>query len=132
MNKPFKVILSAYKEESSGQISELIRFAERYNAEITSHAELEGMSFGKIATNCDSAHVAQNALLYMDKKNNSDIVLAVRAALTFNAEGILLKFSVNPMRDYVKNNDCYTSSEVSKALDELIRLAPLFSRRIVF
>ncbi len=132
MNKPFTIILSAYKEESSGQISELIRFAEKYGAKLVSHAELEGLKFEAMTSSSCSACVKENALLYMDKKNNANIVLAVRAALTFNAAGILIKFGVNPMRDYILNGDCYAAGEVGKGLNELIRLAPLFGRRLVF
>lgn len=129
MNRPFKVILSAYKEESSGQVAELIRFAEKAGADYLSSAELSGLNFSEMITSSDGCTVPRNSLLYIDKKNNANLITAIRAALTFDADGVIIKFGNNPMRDYIINGQCFTAQEVKAALGELKRLAPLFARR---
>lgn len=128
MNRLFKVILSAYKEESSGQVAELIRFAEKAGADYLSSAELSELHFTEMFTSSVGCTVQQNSLLYIDKKNNADLITAIRAALTFDADGVIIKFGNNPMRDYIINGQSFTAQEVKVACGELKRLAPLFAR----
>ena len=125
--KHFFIYLTAYKEESKGQIKELSSFASTLNTPYLSHAELP--DFVTMESGEDCARVPAG-IIYIDKEHNPDLIKAVRLALTFGADGVVIPFGNNENRDYIKNNVAFLSKEVKKAVEEATRLAPLFNRKI--
>lgn len=83
---------------------------------------------GNIETNGNSAYLDGNGLLYMDKRKNSDVIKAVRTALAFGAEGVIIPFGNNKNRPYVAEGRAYNTKEMTSAVWEIKRLAPLFNR----
>ena len=125
--KEFGVFLTAYKEESEGQIKELQAFAANFGVPFLRRSELPDTV--KMESGADYAHM-QSGIIYIDKEQNDDLIKALRLALTFNADGVVIPFGNNENRDYIKTDLAYYSKEVKKALEEVIRLAPLFGRKI--
>ena len=126
--KDFSVYLTAYKEESEGQVKELKSFANTLNVPYISHAELPETV--TMETGTDFARVPAG-IIYIDKEHNPDLIKAARLALAFGANGVIIPFGNNENRDYIKNNVAFLSKEVKKAVEEINRLAPLFGRKIV-
>ena len=125
--KELFIYLTAYKEESEGQLKELCAFADSLNVPFLYRDELpasETMETGK-----NSANVGEG-IIYIDKEHNGDIIKAVRNALTFGCDGVIIPFGNNDKRDYIKNNLAFSSKEAKKAVEEIMRLAPLFGRII--
>ena len=126
--KNFSVYLTAYKEESEGQIKELALFAEDLNVPFIRRALLPSCN---TMVSTDAGAEVPSGIIYIDKEHNSDLIRAVRLALTFDTDGIIIPFGNNDNSDYIKNNLAYYSKEVKKAVEEIKRLAPLFGRKIV-
>lgn len=83
---------------------------------------------GNIQTNGNSAYLDGNGLLYIDKRKNNDVIKAVRTALAFGAEGVIIPFGNNKNRPYVAEDRAYTTKEMTSAIWEIKRLTPLFDR----
>lgn len=131
MNRPFYLIAGAYREESLGQLEELKRAALACGLRFFTAAEIERL--GKLPVmraSAGTAEIPQNTLVYMDKRENPDAVLAVRAALSLNAVGAVMLFGNNPNRGYIRDGSAYRSGELRDAAEEAARLAPLFGRRL--
>lgn len=125
--KEFFIYLTAYKEESEGQLKELRAFADDHNVPFLRRDELPESETMETSTN--SANVGEG-IIYIDKEHNDDLIKAVRLALTFDADGVVIPFGNNDKRDYIKNNLAFSSKEAKKAVEEITRLAPLFGRII--
>ncbi len=90
-------------------------------------AVAEKFKIGKISASGSSATVT-DGMVYLDKRENPDIIFSVRLALCFGAEGVIIPFGNNKNRPYVKEGRAYTTKEMVSAVGELKRLAPLFNR----
>lgn len=126
--KDFSVYLTAYKEESEGQIKELASFADNNNVPFIRRALLPSTN---TMSSRDNFAEVPSGVIYIDKEHNPDLIRAVRLALTFDADGVVIPFGNNANRDYIRDEIAYYSKEVKKAVEEIKRLAPLFGRKIV-
>lgn len=84
---------------------------------------------GCIATSETASFLEKDKLLYIDKRNNPDLTLAVREALCHGATGVVIPFGNNPNRPYIREGRAYTKKELAAAVGEIRRLAPLFGRK---
>lgn len=84
---------------------------------------------GSIATGEAAAFVEKGKVLYIDKRKNPDLVKAVRTALCFGAVGVVVPFGNNVNRPYIREGRAYDKKELTAAIGEIKRLAPLFGRK---
>lgn len=90
--------------------------------------EASHFGVGSISTGESSVFIAGEGLLYIDKRKNPDIILAVRTALCHGAQGVIIPFGNNRNRPYIREGRGYASEEMISAVREIKRLAPLFGR----
>lgn len=87
-----------------------------------------GIALYPAVTSGNSCKISPRAVNVVNADKNPDLITAVRACLTFEAEGVFIPFGANP-------NFCggtaYAFPEVKKAVAELKRLSPLFGRILV-
>ena len=131
--KDFLVVLGAYKEESEGQIKELKEAVERFRMpRLYANAEIKDLDVTFLAQTPGAACLGNNEkLVFLSKDRNEDLVSAARLLLALDARGVVLLFGNNENRDYIKEGAAYKAKEVRAFCEELLRLAPLFNRRLV-
>ena len=131
--RDFSVVIGAYKEESAGQIKELVDAVERFRLPKFFSAEeiAETDTTDLMQTEKEVKIGDLDRLVYLKKEKNPDLVIALRHLLSFGAKGVVLTFGNNETRDYIRDGKAYSAKEVKAFAEELLRLAPLFGRRIV-
>lgn len=130
--KEFFVIIGAYKEESAGQIKELTEAVERFRLpKFYSRDKMEKLDTTTLFETPTEVKIGDlNKLVYLDKEKNPDLITSIRHLLSFGAKGVVLTFGNNENRDYIRENRAYGAKEVKSFAEELIRLCPLFGRRL--
>ncbi|MBR1747955.1 MAG: hypothetical protein IJ735_07100 [Clostridia bacterium] len=130
--KDFVVVIGAYKEESAGQLAELQETVDRLRLPaFLSQKDIESMPHTDIVTDATEVKVGDlNKLVLLDKERNPDLVAALRHLLAFGAKGMIVLFGNNDTRDYIRENKAYSAKELKTFSEELLRLLPLFGRRL--
>ena len=131
--KSFLIAIVSIEEIGMGVLKENDRAVLSCGIKKCLNMEMVGKKFpiGEIETYGNSANVDTGCLLYIDKRKNGDLIKAVRTALTFGADGVIIPFGNNKNRPYVVEGRAYTTKEMMAAVWEIKRLAPLFGRAFV-
>lgn len=131
--KDFFVVVGAYKEESEGQIKELIEAVKRFRLpKFFSSEEIGKMQTTDLTITPTESKIGDlEKLVYLTKEKNPDLIFALRHLLAFGAKGVVLTFGNNENRNYIREKKAYSAKEVKAFSEELLRLSPLFGRRIV-
>lgn len=129
----FIIVVGAYREESEGQIKELTEAVERFRLpKFYSRVEIESLDTTDLVETPTEAKIGQkDKLVFLDKTKNPDPVVSLRYLLSFQVKGVVLTFGNNDTRDYIREGKAYSAKETKVFAEEIIRLAPLFGRRIV-
>lgn len=128
MNRPFYVFSKLYKEEGAGQIEEGARVSASSGAAFLTEEEAKRFPLRKLTVKGKSAE-SEEGVVFLLKSEAPDVVEAVRLALSFACDGIIIVFGNNPSRSYIRNGEVYDVSDLKKSCDEAKRLCPLFGRK---
>jgi len=127
--KKFYVVIISTEEDGAGILKENERAVRSCGLSGCCDIETvkEKLKIGKISAAGNSVNVT-DGILFLDKRDNPDIIFSVRLALCFGAEGVIIPFGNNKNRPYIREGRAYTTKEMSAAVGEIKRLAPLFNR----
>ena len=128
----FYVVVGAYKEESEGQVKELTEAVERFRLpKFYTRTEMDELPTTDLVLKENEVKIGDlNKLVFLEKDKNPDLVAALRVLLALSAKGVVLTFGNNDTRDYIREKKAYSAKEVKAFAEELLRLSPLFGRRL--
>ena len=128
LNRPFYVFFFFYKEEGVGQIEEGARVSASSGAAFLTEEEAKRFPLRKLTVKGKSAEGAEG-VVFLLKSEAPDVVEAVRLALSFACDGVIMVFGNNPSRSYIKNGEVYDTTELKRSCDEAKRLCPVLGRK---